>query len=556
MTLQWSTACPDWEQRIVNSQSLIKSPPLFPQEAIDSMAVFNSLKLKDVPGQPAIGDSSREWLQNWVSVIFGSLDPETGRRMIQEYLLLISKKNSKSGSAAAIMLTALIRNWRESAEFLILAPTIEIAMNSFAPARDMIDLDPDLRSLLHVQPHTRTITHHLTGAQLKIVAADRDTVSGKKATGVLVDELWLFGSKANAQNMLLEATGGLTSRPEGFVIYLSTQSDKPPAGVFKEKLNYARDVRDGNIVDPQFLPVIYEFPEAMLESKAYLDPKNFYVTNPNLDLSVDRQYLERNLTKVLRSTKESQAGFLAKHLNIEMGIALRHDAWAGAEFWEQCGRFYTLEQIIDRCEVITVGIDGGGLDDLYGLAVLGREMDTGNWISWCYAWAHPIVLERRPDIAEQLKDFEAEGSLTLVNEMGDDLVELVDIISNIYDSGLLAEIGCDQHGLGSTVDALLDADIPEDMLIGIPQGWKLQGAIKTVERRLSNQSLLHSKQTMMAWCVGNAKTRQAGNATLITKAESGTAKIDPLIALFNAAACMVRNPESQGGPDIHILEVG
>ncbi|MCV4796684.1 terminase large subunit, partial [Escherichia coli] len=81
-----------------------------------------------------------------------------------------------------------------------------------------------------------------------------------KSVGTLIDELWLFGKQCKAEDMLREAIGGLASRPEGFVVYTTTQSNEPPAGVFRQKLQYARDVRDGKIHDPHFLPVIFEHP--------------------------------------------------------------------------------------------------------------------------------------------------------------------------------------------------------------------------------------------------------------------------------------------------------
>ena len=391
--MNWVTSCPDWEQRVLGKESLIPFDPLFPSEAAAAMEIFRTLRIVDAPGSPTMGEACRRWIFDFTEAIFGAYDPETGRRLVRYFFLLVSKKNSKSTLAAGIMLTALMRNWRKSAELIILAPTLEVANNSFGPARDMVRVDEELSEMLHVQEHYRTITHRDTRATLKVVAADNETVSGKKASGILIDELWLFGKRANAENMLREATGGLAARPEGFVIYLSTQSDSAPAGVFLQKLDEFRRIRDGKVVDPKSLAVFYEFPERMLKSGEYKDPSNFYVTNPNLGVSVDEEFLIDELRKAERAGQASVRGFVAKHLNVEIGTALRSDGWAGAEMWDRgVDANLTLATLIERSDVATIGIDGGGLDDLLGIAVLGREKGTRRWL----LWAHAFNLAGRP----------------------------------------------------------------------------------------------------------------------------------------------------------------
>ena len=543
--MEWSTACKDWERRVISRETLITFPPLFSEEAGSALAVFKELRLVDVLNGPTYGEIGRQWVFDFVSSVFGAYDPEEGRRLISEFFLLISKKNSKSSTAAGIMMTALIRNWRDSAEFLILAPTVEIANNSFYPARDMVKADDELSDLLHVQEHYRQITHRTTGAVLKVVAADSETVGGKKATGVLIDELWLMGKKPNAENMLREACGGLASRPEGFVIFLSTQSDEAPAGVFKQKLDYARGVRDGRIDDNRFLPVIYEFPESILKEKQHLDPKMFYVTNPNLGASVDEEFIIREFKKAEENGDESMQGFLAKHLNVEMGLSLKSKRWPGADFWEAAAGTVTLELIFEKCEVIEIGIDGGGLDDLLGLAVLGRLVESQDWLLWTRAWANPIALERRKSEAARYKDFAKDGDLIIVDEIGQDVQQVGDIVEKCEASGLLDRIGVDPVGIGDIVDEVEFRGIEHDRVVGIPQGWRLSGAIKTLERRVAEKTILHGGQALMAWCVGNARVEPRGNAILITKQASGTGKIDPLMATFNAVALMAMNPEAR-----------
>lgn len=587
--MKYSTACLDWERRIVAKESLVPFSPLFPDEAAAALDVFKSLQITDLPQvydrktgsyrHPTFGEACEQYVFDFVEAIFGAYDQNTARRHIEEFFLLISKKNIKSTIAAGIMVTALIRNWRHNQELMILAPTREVADNSFKPAASMVRADPELKDLLHIQDNLKMITHTITRAVLKVVSADSNTAAGKKAAFVLIEELWLFGKKHNASAMLQEATGGLISRPEGFVIYITTQSDEPPAGVFKEKLDYFRDVRDGKIDDPNSFGVLYEFPDRMIADDSYLDPENWYVTNPNMGRSVRKEWLEGKLRKI--RTGEDEEGdtyqsFLAKHLNVEIGMRNRSNRWPGAAYWDlaedaelaNLSHFDALDRLMDRCEVIVAGIDGGGLDDLFGLSIIGREpeefeipalvngrktfVQTKRWLTWSHAWCHRDVLKRRKKIAPILLDFAKSGHLTIIDTPMEDVASIIEILKMVKDRGLLASVAVDPAGLGEFVDALavpeVDITSENDLLIGVPQGFALMNAIKTAERRLSNRMMLHSGGPMMPWCVSNLKIEPTATAIRATKQTAGDDKIDPVMALFDAVTIMVKNPEAQNGP--------
>lgn len=454
-------------------------------------------------------------------------------------------------------MTALIIGWRPDEELLILAPTIEVAGNSFGPAASMVRADPELSALFHVQDNIRTITHRTLKSKLKVIAADNDTVSGKKSGRILIDELWLFGTKPKAAAMLQEATGGLVSRPEGFVIYLTTQSDYSPAGVFKDKLDYGRAVRDGRIVDNTFLPIIYEHPDHILKSEAYLDPDNFYMTNPNLGLSVSKDWIERTLNQTTET--KARITFLAKHLNVEIKGSISADTWPGAEFWNRTSKAeITYESMLANCSHICIGIDGGGLDDLFGLSLVGRHKETNDWWCWSHAWCHTSVLERRKSIASRLRDFEAEGSLTIVDDQLEDLSSIIEIVDAVKSLGLLAMVSVDPAGIGELVEALSEIGVTQDEknLVASPQGFQLMNALKTTERKLARGLMFHDDSALMQWCVDNLRIEPTATAIRATKMQAGEKKIDPAMAMFNAVTIMTRLPEPARKPDYQMLVLG
>ena len=71
----WSTACPDWKERIIGRKSLIPFPPLYQEPAEMALRIFKQLRLVDVPGEPMMGEVTREWVYDFVAAIFWRVRP-------------------------------------------------------------------------------------------------------------------------------------------------------------------------------------------------------------------------------------------------------------------------------------------------------------------------------------------------------------------------------------------------------------------------------------------------------------------------------------------------
>jgi phage terminase large subunit-like protein len=564
----WDFACPDWAERLKVGRSLVPDLPLDHAEAARAVDIFNLLRLPDVPGQPTMAEAAGEWFRDIIRAAFGSLMPRPGpqggevlARHVAEVFTLVPKKNSKTTGGAGIVITAAIMNERPNAELLFVGPTQDIADLAFQQARGMIEADTEgyLQRRFHIREHLKTIEDRTNGAKIKIKTFDTSVMTGVKPVFVLVDELHEMSKRSYATRVIGQIRGGLLPNPEGLLVFITTQSDQPPAGVFRDELNYARGVRDGRITDRvRMLPILYEFPEAMqiAEETPWRDPENWPMVLPNLGLSINLDDLKTHYAQAREKGEAEERRWASQHLNIEIGLALHANRWRGADYWlGAADKSLTLDALLERSDVVTIGIDGGGLDDLLGLAVLGRCKVTRDWLLWTHAWCQKDVLELRKDIAERLTDFARDGDLTLCDDATEDVKGVADLVERIWKADLLPTkdgIGLDPACVTAIIDEIVSRQIPDDLLRATRQGAvSMQPAIHGTERKLKNGTFWHGGTGMMAWCVGNAKTEQRGNAVLITKEVAGKAKIDPLMAAFNAVQLMSLNPE----PSVQYLEV-
>ncbi|WP_246680751.1 terminase TerL endonuclease subunit [Mesorhizobium sp. B3-1-9] len=539
--------------------------PLNQEKAAKALAFFNRLKLPDVPGTPPLWQACGEWFRDILVAFLASEDPETKQRLVWELLCMVPKKNSKTTYVAALGLTALFMEEAPNRQMLIVAPSQNISERCFNQAQGMIRLDPRLDAIFKVQDHIKCITRRKTGTELNVKTFDTSIVTGEIPVLTIIDELHELGKKAKAAAVMQQIRGGGITMQGGQTLMITTQSDEQPAGIWKTELDKARRIRDGKGGSaPIMLPVLYEFPAELQKDQSYWrDQRHWKYLLPNIGRSISPQRLIEDYENNGSATKETEQIWASQHLNIEIGVGLSDEGWRGADYWEQrADPSLTLESLIARSEVAVVGADGGGLDDLFGICVIGREKVTRRWLVWAHAFAHPKVLEVRKEIAPRLLDFEAERSLTIC-EVSVYIARIAEIAAQVRDAGLLPEknaVGFDPNNIAAFVDALALKKIEGLMLHRLRQGPALSPALWGLEHKLSDDTISHDGSDMMAWSVGNVKIEVKGNGNMATKQAAGRTKIDPVIAMLCAAILMSWNPEAHGGPSVYeergILMVG
>ncbi len=527
--------------------------PLNEQKAAKALAFFNRLRLPDVPGNPPLSEACGEWFRDILCAFLASEDPETKQRLVWELLCMVPKKNSKTTYVAALGLTALFMEEAPNRQMLLVAPSQNISERCFDQAQGMIRIDSRLNAIFKVQDHLKCIERRKTGTKLDVKTFDTTIVTGEIPILTIIDELHELGKKAKASAVMQQIRGGGITMQGGQLLMITTQSDEQPAGIWKLELSKARAIRDGRGgAAPILLPVLYEFPPELQRDQAYWrDKRNWSAILPNLGRSIDPQRLADDYVNNGSINQEVEKIWASQHLNIEIGVGINDDGWRGADFWEQNAdaRLADLDELLARSEVATVGFDVGGLDDLFGLAVMGREKKTRQWLLWNRAWAVRGVLELRKDIASRLLDFEQEGSLVLTEKPGEIILQIGDVIEKVLKAGLLPDknaVGFDPNNVAAMIEELIRRGITDEMLKRLLQGPALSPAIWGLEHKLADGTITHAGLDLMAWCAGNAKVELRGNGNLITKQVSGRAKVDPLHAAFCAAILMSWNPAAQG----------
>ena len=532
-----SMAVPHWSELIAKGKAPlppISQIPGYSKEAEEEgWELFSTFIFATPQGNRPFVESCPKWMEQVARWIFGTEDPKTGHRLVNEICLTISKKNGKTTLFSLILLAMWIKSNRHDAEALIMAPTKEAAIIAFNTVRNAIIHTEFYKDMFRFIPTHKKIVSKDDEKVMRIVAADTDALTGIQAAYIYIDELHQIAKSANARELIPHIRGAKRARKDAITFVTSTHAHKIGNDVWESMVKRGREIRDGKGAPGtgKRAYISYEWTQKELDTKAYEDPKLWHKTNPSIDTVI----LDRN--EMLGEAEDEKgdpkdwSDYCNQFLNVEPGVWRGDASWEGSLYWDAC-KFEPIAKsgldgihaLFNRCDTVVAGVDGGGLRDWLGLVLLGVDRTTGAWLAVGHAWAHERYINEHQEYAARCRTFEKRGELTIVKDVGDpivgettssiDLDQMVDILCYCnelgkfpkvkavgldgvagvdYESRILREIEVDKYG-------------PTLQQIGKPgQGAWLHDAIIGLPRRMQKGQFGHSGSLAMAWCVANAQ---------------------------------------------------
>ncbi len=489
--------------------------------------------------------------------------PEAGRRLeecwlpwqrdamrasfqTRESLWVLGKGSGKSVSVSAFaigyVILSAIRGVNTRGLVAIAAPTIPSARIVFEHIEQAILADEELRPMFRSNAQARSLTHEASGIVIQVLPVDMKAAVGRRPILLIIDELHEVAQLSAATAVVNQFRLGGASWGRDFkVMSISTMPILPPVGEFKRQLSYARSVRDGEITDPDFLPLLFTFPLKERPDLDPLDPAQWWRGMPSLRTvsqpgTMDAAELERELKQAGDADDlETFALTLSQRLGIERSDSdanaesVLHARWAGCERPQQ-GRH-------DYC---AIGIDAGGVDDPMACCIARRPAGSKRALDLT---VHQFLTQSGYDRAPRnLRDTYDEAVASGTLHLFDTSEEAQAAVFAMVKQAQPDIYGGDEHGITGFATTAYDA--VGRRFTSVPQNWQMSAALASLEGRLLDGAVRHNHCPLLMSNVENLLIEETptGNRRLKKRdnrlSGQGYAKIDGIIACINAVSLL------------------
>lgn len=330
-----------------------------------------------------------QW-QNWQRFIFeqvyGWIRKDTGTRRFDEVYVQVAKKNGKSTTCAVLI------DYHLNADDKINTPKVFTAANNEDQAKicvnmagRIIEASPVLQELLedgilkifkykdNITEIIHTEKNGLVKAFSKETSDRKSKTSGGKhgvnASLGVVDEFGM--SPDHGASKAIKTS--MASRKERLMFYITTAGFNMDGPCYQELRKVGIQVLEGTIIKDNYLPIIYE----MDPEDDWKDEKNWFKCNPNLDVSVNREFLRGMVSDAITYGGRTEVD--VKTLNFNMWVD-SPEVFISSEIWDT--NTHVAVETSDECYG---GLEVGPSGEVSALALLFPGEITRIKMTWMLA---------------------------------------------------------------------------------------------------------------------------------------------------------------------------
>jgi phage terminase large subunit-like protein len=500
---------------------------VYDKEEADNAVEFFTTFLKHVKGkkagEPFDLEDANGWMANVVRALWGWRDPVTGNRRFRQCYITCGRKNSKSTLGAGIALLSLIYDKEPSAEIFSCAASRDQARLLFDIAVGMIRQSPILSNLLET-----SIILKSSGSVYKVISADANVQHGANCSCCLFDELHCQKTRELWDVMLTS----MAARKQPLMIAMTTAGSSRDSICF-EVHQYAERVRDGEIDDPHFLPIIYDSGGHPWDSDEALQS-----ANPSLGYSLDLEYLQKE-----RKRAKEQASFSSSFRRLHVNEWVESDiAFFRADDLEKCLVPFDEEMLKGRDCI--AGLDLSSTTDITALVLLfpNEKQDECHCLAKLWLPTENIFrAEKRDGLpyaawAEQGHIERTEGNIV-------DYDRIKDVLLSCSEKYRILGIGADPWNAHHFLNQLVDQN--NFPILKVRQGFfTLSNPCKRLESLVMQHKFYYNSPAVRSHFASTRMVNDENDNLRPSKAKSNS-RIDALAATLNALAVLEGIKEQQ-----------
>ena len=429
--------------------------------------------------------------------------------------------------AAAIGLLMLSFDGEVGAEVYCGATTQKQAWEVFKPARMMVMKTPELRDEFNIEPLAGSLVVVEDGSKFEPVIGDPG--DGSSPSCAIIDEYHEHRTPDQYDTM----ASGMGARDAPLMLVITTAGVMSGGPCYQHQRDAERVVEGVASNDELFVAIWHADAD-----DDWADPKTIEKANPNMGVSVGKDYLLSRQREAVASASRQNV-FRTKHLNQWVGA---RSAFLNMRRWLQCRTNVSLSDLAG--EECMIAIDLASKSDLACVMRLFPDDKAGRRHFYAYPRFYLPEAAVENDKTGKYQAWVKQGLITVTD--GDEIdfgriredveedLSTYSVIEVAYDPWRATQLAQELGAAGATMVEYRNTV------------QQMSEPMKEIEAAVNSRRFHHDGNDVLAWMASNVVNKIDANNNYFPRKEQQDMKIDGIVAaIMGIGRLIYRDPAQQ-----------